>query len=924
MTGEISHMLKFKPSKLTLAMLSTGLFAMSGQAIAEEADEKKAKEEIEIIEVSGIRRSLALSQAIKMSSSSVVEAVSAEDIGKLPDASIAESIARLPGITAQRLDGRANVISIRGLAPDFTTATLNGREQVTVGDNRGVEFDQYPSELLSGVVVYKTPDASLLSQAIGGTVDMQSIRPLSHGKRDIAVGARFEKNDLGALNAGSTDTGHRFSISYIDQFADDTIGIAIGLASMSSPNQEERWNAWGYPNHNYDDSQPLILGGAKPYVRSSELERTGLMGVIEYQPNDKVHTIVDAYYSDFKDTQILRGIEIPGQWGTGWAADSIEAFESSNGLVTSGRINGVRGQMRNDVNIRDAEVISLGWNTEYFLNDSWTVVADLSYSKAERTDFGLESYSGSGRGNGVGLADNIGFAMTGDGGAVFNPELDYSDTDLFKLGGALSWGNSVVNSDGQDGFINTPSVDDELKALRLSAEHVVESDIITSVEFGVNYSERQKTKIDTGIYLRLKDYPNMVDVPSEYLLSPTSLNFIGMGNMLSYDAYGLYKSGIYDEFGQRQTDLGRVKGSWDITEKVTTAYAQANIETEMMNIPVSGNIGVQVVNTDQSSVGNRATLDASGKVVVSEFIAGDKYTEVLPSINLNFEIADEQMIRIGAARTLARARMDKMNANVSFSYDAAKAASNDIEQSPWSGSAGNPALKPWLAKQYDISYENYLGDAGYFSIAAFYKDLENYVYDKSILVDFTGVPVAGVEPALRQGLFSGPDNGEGGNIHGLEATVSLNGSIISESLAGFGVILSGGITASEVKETPESDPLDLPGLSKKVLNATIYYEKDGFQSRISSRYRSDFLGEVTGLSLSRQQHFVKNELVVDAQIGYDFSESNIKSLNGLSVQFQVNNLTDEPFSTYSNSDQRQVRDFQRYGRNFMLGMNYKF
>ncbi|NQY63722.1 MAG: TonB-dependent receptor [Alteromonadaceae bacterium] len=920
-------MRNFKPSKVTLALVSSGLIALSTSSFAAQAadGDKKAKEkEIEVINVTGMRGSLALSQAIKMSSSSVVEAVSAEDIGKLPDASIAESIARLPGITAQRLDGRANVISIRGLAPDFTTATLNGREQVTVGDNRGVEFDQYPSELLSGVIVYKTPDASLMAQAIGGTVDMQTIRPLTHGKRDIAISARFEKNDLGALNAGSTDTGHRFSVSYIDQFADDTIGVAIGIASMSSPNQEERWNSWGYPNHNYDNEAPLILGGAKPYVRSSELERTGIMGVLEYQPNDKIHTIVDAYYSDFKDTQILRGIEIPGQWGTGWAADSIDAYEWSDGLVTSGQINGVRGQIRNDLNIRDSEIISLGVNTKYVLDDKWTLVADLSYSKAERTDFGMESYSGSGRGNGVGVADDIAFEMAGDGGALFSPQLDYSDTDIFKLGGALSWGNSVVNSDGQDGFINTPSIDDELSAIRLSAEYTIDSDIISSVEFGVNYSERQKSKIDTGIYLRLKDYPNMVDVPSEYLLSPTSLEFIGMGNMLSYDTYGLYKSGIYNEFSQGQTDLGRVKGSWDITEKVSILYAQANVDTELFDIPVSGNFGVQIVGSDQSSLGNRASLNEEGNVVVTQFTAGKKYTEVLPSLNLSFEIADEQKIRIGVARTLARTRMDKMNANISFSYDPGKAGSNDLNQSPWSGEAGNPELRPWLAKQYDISYENYLSDAGYFSVAGFYKDLETYVYEQSIAIDFSGVQVAGPDPVLHQGLFSGPANGDGGKIHGIEATLSLNGSIVDEKYAGFGVIISGGITDSEVRESADSDPIDLPGLSKKVLNATVYYENGGFQSRISSRYRSDFLGEISGLSLSRELHFVKAELVIDAQIGFDFSESDFKSLDGLSVQFQVNNLTDEPFTTFSHSDSRQVRDFQRYGRNFMLGMNYKF
>jgi iron complex outermembrane receptor protein len=116
------------------------------QTTAKPADDSVVEEVV----VTGIRRGIEGAISLKKDSTSIVEAVSAEDIGKLPDVSIAESIARLPGLTAQRLDCRGQVISIRGLAPDFTTALLNGREQVSTGDNRGVEFDQYPSELLSG------------------------------------------------------------------------------------------------------------------------------------------------------------------------------------------------------------------------------------------------------------------------------------------------------------------------------------------------------------------------------------------------------------------------------------------------------------------------------------------------------------------------------------------------------------------------------------------------------------------------------------------------------------------------------------------------------------------------------------------------------------------------------------------------------
>lgn len=876
---------------------------------------------LEEVVVTGIRRSLMDSIAMKENSSSIVEAIAPEDIGKLPDVSIADSLSRLPGITTQRLDGRANVVSIRGLGPDYNATTLNGREQVTINDNRGVEFDQYPSELLNGVVVYKTPDASVLAHGLGGTVDMQTIRPLEHGEQTITFNLRGELNDLGDLNAGSTDKGYRASASYIDQYADGTVGVALGISSISSPNQEERWQAWGYPE---DANGDLILGGAKPFVRSSELKRDAFMGVLEFEPNDQVRTILDGYYSKFEDKQLLRGIEIPAFWGVGWAADSVDSLESENGLVTHGRINNVRGVMRNDVNLRDADLMALGWNTTFSPNANWELEADLSTSRADRTDWGLESYSGSGRGNGVGEADTIEFFTDGSRGATFTHELDYSDPNLFRMGGALSWGNGVtIPSDGQDGFVNTPTIEDELNAIRLSATRELNSNHFSSVEFGVNHTERSKSKVDVGIFLSLPQYPDMLTVPDEYLLEPTSLEFLGLGDMLSYDSEAFYRDGGYNEIDATTTEISRANNTWDVYEDVTTAFVKLDIDSRVADLPLTGNAGLQVVQTDQSSDGFAIQTQEDGtleRVTVSD---GTDYTEVLPSLNLRLEVGEGQYVRLGAARTLARARMDDMRASRNLSYDSSRANSTEIQNSPWGGDGGNPRLEPTLARQFDLSYEHYVGDDSYFSVGAFYKDLETFVFNSQVQASFEGIEVT-PEPALREGIISGPDNGEGGYVRGAEASTSLSGRLLSPVLESFGVVLAASYTESKITPEEGADPVQLLGQSDKVGSATVYYENAGFEARVSARYRSEFLGEVTGLSLTRQQVFVDEETLVDAQLSYDFSQSGVASLDGLSVLFQVSNLTDEPFMSYQNDDKRQVRDYQVYGRNYMLGVNYKF
>lgn len=174
-------MLNHKRSALSLALAvvlaPTLASAQSTQSTTTPAT--TAATNLDTVQVTGIRRGIENAIAVKQDATSVVEAISAEDIGKLPDVSIAESISRLPGLAAQRVAGRAQVISVRGLSPDFATTLLNGREVVSTGDNRGVEFDQYPSELVNGVTVYKTPDAALVGQGLSGTIDMQTARPLS-------------------------------------------------------------------------------------------------------------------------------------------------------------------------------------------------------------------------------------------------------------------------------------------------------------------------------------------------------------------------------------------------------------------------------------------------------------------------------------------------------------------------------------------------------------------------------------------------------------------------------------------------------------------------------------------------------------------------------------------------------------------------
>ncbi|MGH6979073.1 MAG: TonB-dependent receptor, partial [Brevundimonas sp.] len=405
------------------------------------------------------------------------------------------------------------------------------------------------------------------------------------------------------------------------------------------------------------------------------------------------------------------------------------------------------------------------------------------------------------------------------------------------------------------------------------------------------------------------------------LLAPTSLEYLGISETLSYDALAVVESGLLDRIRNPNADV--TSGNWEVTEKVTTAYIKANIDHTLFGMPLTGNVGMQLVHTDQSSDGFSARQIGPGVADTIAVSGGTEYMEILPSSNFILEVGDDMFVRFAAARTLARTRMDDMRASRNYNYDSGLVDSTDINRSPWSGGGGNPELMPFIANVADISVEKYFANRrGYVSLAGFYKDLESYVYNRNQIFDFSGYPVGDDdEPELWRGIVGAPDNGDGGWIKGLEFAVSAPFDIFLPALEGFGAQLSASVTDSEIQPDPTQPPTALPGLSETVVNGTIYYEKNGFQARVSSRYRSDFLGEVAGFGNGRTLRSVAAENVVDAQIGYEFQSG---PAEGLSIVAQVNNLTDEPFKTFENGDERRTIDYQSYGRTFAVGVNYRF
>ena len=912
-----------------------------------------AEAELEEIVVTGIRAGIQSAIATKQESMSIVESISAEDIGKLPDTSIAESISRLPGLTSQRAEGRASAISLRGTDPGFTSALLNGREQVSTGDNRNVEFDQYPSELISQVIVYKTPDAALVGQGLAGTIDMRTVRPLDYGKQAVVLNLRGERNSNDDLGADSDTDGYRASFSYIDQFMDGKLGLAVGVAYLDSPlatrgfGTYEPWNAAGSSggaascgggapancvNNPGIAAGNYVTNGMKVRADMGSTERLGAMGSLQFAPNDFYTGVVDMYYSTMDQTNNARSLEVnlggyPAPCCDGTFPDgTVFGYSDTtvrNDTIVAGTLNNVMPLVRNFLFTTEDEIFATGWRNEFTLNDAWSMVADISYSMAEREQLQPEinaqyvplPANGSAPRN---QYDTGTFQLRNNSNMPSLSFLrDYTDPTQVQIGPTIYGA----------GYTKKPRTEDELTSFRLDATRTGELWWFDSYSFGINYSDRSKEKEspESGLSTIGGGY---LPVDPRFLLRNTNLNYADAGRALALNVNGVLREQFNPVVWGTPTQPGfaYLAGKfWTVEEEVVTTYLRGDLNHDISDsVTLRGNAGVQVIYTDQSSDSYRVDTGAGNAVfTVSD---GKDYTDVLPQINLAFLLPDSQAVRFGLSQQLARARMDQLKATEESGFNFATGEPG--------GSGGNAQLDPWKAWALDVSYEKYFYDnKGYVSAAAFYKDLDTYIYNQTTDgFDFSALCATTPDSAFPPGVvkqctgrFTQPVNGEGGYLWGMEFAASVPFDMFSEALEGFGAILSYSYTDSDIEiqgsiSSVATQNITLPGLSQDVWNATLYYEKHGFGARIATRYRSEYIGEVANFANERALRYVDSDMITDAQVSYAFSGN---ALDGLQVLFQVNNLTNEPYIAYSENKQRLL-DYQEYGTQYLLGLNYKF
>ncbi len=887
-----------------LALAAAGAPAMAQQA-DEQATVATDAEADQSITVTGIRGSIQSSLDAKRNATSIVEVIAAEDIGLLPDLSIADTLARLPGVTAQRVRGRSQQISIRGLGPDFSLSLLNGREIVSAGNNRGIEFDQFPSELIGTGVVYKTGDAQLAAIGIAGAVDLRTIKPLDSSRRQITVSGTYTINDSGSLNPDFAADGYRFFGSYIDQNADGTIGWSIGATIQSVPTQfisrelktqdnRDDGNRANLVGQVRRDANGVFYPADNPRqgVVSRTFERTSIAGALQFEPTDRFSLTLDAFYTDTSDSGIFRGTETPiADWS---GASFVGATGTADQFAQTATYSGVVPILRTDTEGSESEILALGGNLEWKATDNLGFVLDYGYSKLNRNDIDYESYAGTGRAR-SGPQDRLVFTMPRNGQYSIATQLDYTNPANVLLTDPGGW--------GQVGFIKQPEINDELHQLRAEAYWEFDGGFIDRITVGWLYTDREKDFDSNESFLRpTAAFGDGLRVPTNAIVGATDTKSLGM-NILAYNPASFLTDGTY------LVEKATFDTQWAVSEKIHNFYIQANINGNLGSVPVRGNIGLRYADTRQSSTGS-ITGGAPNTVDFS-------FDNWLPSMNLAFEVMPDTFIRIAAAKTVTRARLDQLAANQDLRFRTEVCQDTNGDQIPdtvlpgafnppqqvcFTLGGGNPRLQPYRSTSFDISFEKYFSPGTAIIIAGFHKELSDWVVDQTTVVDLSReIALAGFggilagNPQLVTGTFGGPTNFSDGKITGIEGTLRLNFGDFSDALDGFGGFAS--VTYADAQiEPPGATPIPIPGYSDVTWSGDIFYEKYGFRAKLAARYRSGFLSEVQNFDGSLAGANAQPETILDAQIGYTFSREG-SFLNGVQVLAEVFNLTNEPFVT---------------------------
>lgn len=899
--------------------------------------------EIEEVVVYGLRQTLQRSMEVKRNSSVISDALVGAEIGDLPDLSVAESLERITGVTSDRFKGGASELSVRGLGAFLGSSVLNGREISSGSDGRDVNFGQFPSELISGSIVYKSQQASFIEGGISGIIELRTRRPLDNpGNSRFRVKALAGYSDYeDRVDDGNPYNG-RLSAQYTNQFdlSNGQFGIAIGGQARRDTAPEDiytssstyrpcntvegvdRSNNCAYladENGNSTGASPTYFISNQYIYRAMETEadRDALMTNLQWRINNW-DVNVDLQWSERDDVELRHNLVL---------ADGRRDIIPIS-ITSRGALNAWSGESRIENQSvwrnRNDEYVGSGLNITWS-NDFVEITGDIGYSKTERHQDELDMRIRTNR--------RVLFEM--DKRSVTVPNLTFTDVSDVEGNTGLTFdlNNHDIYTNGARARRRLENIDDEILSTRLDFNFDMAWGAIHSFQVGLRASERTREH-DDGIDTTLpqeNDYGDEGAIAARRDKFPVDDLFKGADTDLNGITWATWEPEALWVALTGSRDAGLPTGSTlsthdaDVTEKTYALYGQADFETMLFGKPVTGNFGIRAVYSDIESLGVSTALetvpgddpDTFTVTPVGEAIINTEtndFWNILPSLNISFTLSEDQLLRFSVYRAIARPDQEAMSAALDFDDNADLDSIGSIVSA-----SGNPQLEPLESNNFDVSFEWYVSDSTAFTAAVYYKWLETGVEttpeDIVLIVNGTPTPVT---------IGRSGNSNDSSSLKGIEVSVNHVFTKLPGDWSGLG-ITAGYNYANSDFEFPDptipdgtnalanfTSPANIPGYSKNSANFSAFWENDWASIRLAYKYRSEYFKpfRVSANRYTKAQDFL------------DFS-ARFRISKNITARIQALNLLDEPNISYRpTSDSLAQADYS--GRRMFVGIEAKF
>lgn len=868
---------------------AVSILAMSGAALAQNANQTTDQTTDQsaattdngtsdagtTVVVTGIRKSMASSRSLKKNSEQIVDAVVASDIGKLPDTTVSDSLARVTGVTVGRDGGEADSVLVRGL-PNIAT-TYNGRDIFTA-EGRFVASQDFAAGNVAALEVYKSTTADQVEGGIAGLINVRGRRPFdfkgleisgmvnylyANQSKKYSPNGNFLISDRWSTSAG--EFGALLNVSYNRfQYLDSNRFVGNWVsATTSEGNRFADDIGVNYAEH--------------------DRERPSANAALQWRPSQELELYADFLYQGYNSKTSDRNMEVP-LWG-GSDYSNIELSDDGKQVESMTVTNPVRiqGWQAGTTDHTDTWQAAIGgkWNS-----GAWTITSDLATTQSKYT---LSVYSLDWAATSLTTVD---VNYDADGGVNFTlGDFDTTDPNNFKLRGFYDRQLAARGRDVQ---------------FRTDFDYRTNWSNLTRIRFGVRAVERKAGYDNGDRYLNVEDR-NILMSDLGLDLQVSQPGFVGE----TYPSVRSWVTPTYDSIRNNVGMLRELMG-WDTgapaysttshftaDEKSIAGYLQGNYEFKLGDIPVDGIVGVRVVNTDESMTSSERTEDSN-------------YTDTLPTATLRLHLSDRTQIRLAANKTRTRPNFSDLNPNYTVSpgtqiqYD-----SNTGEYYRNGGSGGNIDLKPYTSDNFDVTYEHYFGTTGMFAADLFNREVDGFINYKTVTyvdTEFTNDPTPDPDnnnyaTDTQNVKVTIPYNSSHVSFKGAEVQLStfFDYDFLPTWASRFGIQANATYMDSHQKITREmvlagtaEQDQNQAGVSRLTGNLTGMYENGPWSARLTFNARSKWLS------------YCDTDLEYGGNAGcvyyggtqrVDFSGS-YKLSDNLTLALDLNNLFPKPLKIY--------------------------